>query len=118
MRNISKVLFSVFLLFSIISNATCVSASTSQSNVSEPIYYVNPVDGKSSNYQNNYRIYKYFDGDSVKISKNLAHQLTVVNNTIYFMKIDSVEGQDGMYQRGTIWQVDTDGKNEKCFWQV
>lgn len=105
----------ISLLTFVFSIGDCAFAQDSNGN--KPIYYVNFMsDNAFYDFEENldaYRIYSYEEGDIKRISKNPAYALTTMNDLIYYMKIDGLEREDGFVQRGTIWQVNLNGTNEK-----
>ncbi len=109
---ISKLSIFALLITFVFSTGNYAFAFTSNSN--KQIYFVNYMSDYAF-YENSdaYRIYSYEDGAIKKISKNPAYALTTINDLIYFMKIDYLEREDGFVQRGTIWQVNKNGTNEK-----
>jgi hypothetical protein len=82
---------------------------------SEYIYYFNMTPDYEfyNSDQDSYRIFKMKDGKREKISNNAAYALTVMDDTVYYMKIDDLEREEGYVQRGDLWQVKIDGSDEK-----
>ncbi|QUH29547.1 stalk domain-containing protein [Vallitalea guaymasensis] len=83
----------------------------------KPIYYVNMMSDMCyyNNEDTGYRIYRLnSDGTSTKISKNKAYTLGIIGDTIYYMNFAELEREDGFVQRGTLWQINKDGTEEKA----
>ncbi|GMQ62440.1 stalk domain-containing protein [Vallitalea maricola] len=83
----------------------------------EPIYYVNMMSDMCyyNNEDTGYRIYRLNnDGTSTKISENKAYTLGIIGDTIYYMNFVDLEREDGFVQRGTLWQINKDGTEEKA----
>lgn len=107
----SKSYICFVLMFCIIMCSTfALAAEVSAQSEPGPVFYINHCEKP---YKDSMRIFKYENGKTAKLSQNMAYQLAELNDVIYFMKIDFIEGQDGFVQRGTIWQIDKNGKNEK-----
>ncbi|GMQ57724.1 hypothetical protein AN1V17_21190 [Vallitalea sediminicola] len=82
----------------------------------EPIYYVNMMSDMCfyDNPDTGYRIYRLnSDGTSTKISENKAYTLGIIGDTIYYMNFSDLEREEGFVQRGTLWQINKDGTEEK-----
>lgn len=81
----------------------------------DTFYYINETIDEEF-YNNNpasYRIFKYDNGKTQQISTNSAYDLTILGNSIYYMKMDYLAREDGSAQVGSLWKIDLDGSNEK-----
>lgn len=89
------------------------------------IYYINKLPdydtsnseeyeylGDRDDYRRIYRI-KSDGSEKVKLTDDMAYKIKVVGNWIYYMKIDYLEREEGMVQRGTLYKVKTDGTEKQ-----
>jgi hypothetical protein len=92
------------------------SIAEPEAKTDDVFYYVNMTsdDKFFAGDPASYAIFKYDNGTKTQISTSKAYDLTTLGDKIYYMKIDMLERQDGFVQRGNLWQMDLDGKNDKA----